>query len=68
MTEKGKVKTVAESEDETPVKQPIVWHNVILLTLIHLLGLYSIFAVSAQLQTVYWSKWYQYLIFQDFLQ
>jgi xanthine/uracil permease len=50
---------VTESKAATPVNQQIVWRNVVLLTVIHLLALYSAVAVVPRLRliTFTWRRW-----------
>jgi hypothetical protein len=48
-----------ESKTATPVKQQIVWRNVVQLTVIHLLALYAAVVVLPRMSviTFIWSRW-----------
>jgi hypothetical protein len=48
-----------ESKAANPVKQQIIWRNVVLLTAIHLLALYATVAVipRVRLFTFIWCRW-----------
>jgi len=59
MTTKVAAEEVPESNAATPEKQQIIWRNVVLLTVIHLLALYAAFAVLPRLKliTITWGRW-----------
>jgi len=59
MTTNVAAEEVPESKAATPVKQQIIWSNVVLLTVIHLLALYAAFAVVPRLKliTSIWCRW-----------
>ena len=50
---------VPESKASTPVNQQIIWRNVVLLTVIHLLALYAAVTVvpRVKLITFIWRRW-----------
>ena len=58
MTTNVAAEEVPESKAATPVKQQIIWRNVVLLTVIHLLGLYAAFVVPRSTMIGFiWRKW-----------
>jgi len=59
MTTNVAAEEVPESKTATPEKQQIIWRNVVLLTVIHLLALYAAFAVVPRMKlvTFIWSRW-----------
>ena len=59
MTTNVAAEDVPESKAANPVKQQIIWRNVVLLTVIHLLALYAAFAVVPRMKlvTFIWSRW-----------
>lgn len=66
-------------ENETEIqneskRQPIVWHNVILITVFHVIGVYMLFTYTfnVKLQTFLWGKFprrlkmYQFILYLTF--
>jgi hypothetical protein len=58
MTANGEAQEVADSKATIPVKQQIIWRNVVLLTVIHLLALYAVAVILPRLEliTLTWRK------------
>jgi xanthine/uracil permease len=50
---------VPESKAASPVNQQIIWRNVVLLTVVHLLALYAAVTVvpRVKLITLSWRRW-----------
>ena len=59
MTTNVAAEKAPESKAATPVKQQILWHNVVLLTVVNLLGLYAAVTVMPRvtLITFSWRRW-----------
>jgi len=58
MATDGQTEIVAENKVATPVKQHILWYNVLTLTTIHVLALCSVFVVIPHTKwlTLPWGK------------
>ena len=59
MTTNVAAEEVPDSKATTPVKQQIIWSNVVLLTVIHLLTLYAFVVVLPRIRmiTIIWRRW-----------
>jgi xanthine/uracil permease len=59
MTTKVAAEEVPDSKAVTPVKQQIIWRNVVLLTVIHLLAVYAAVVIvpRVKLITFIWRRW-----------
>ena len=59
MTTNVAAEEVPESKAATPVKQQIIWRNVVLLTFIHLLALYTAVVLVPRMRmiTYIWRRW-----------
>ena len=52
MTTNVAAEEVPDSKATTPVKQQIIWSNVVLLTVIHLLTLYAVVVVMPRVRLI----------------